>query len=84
MKKIGIFSMALVLMAALCACNRSKMDTQNTTGNTMPTVITTIPTTEERIPGTSFQPDDDGIIGETSETTNPTQTPRYRGRMRLR
>ena len=84
MKKISIFALVLALLGVLSACNRSNTDPQDTTGMTMPTIITTTPTTQNTVPSTSFYPDDDGIIGETQDTTDATQEPRHRGRMHLR
>ena len=78
MRKYGIFVLALMLALALSACRSNDMPatTDGTTGS-MPTVVTTLPTvvttrpTEENIPGTSFIPDDNGIIGESTDGTEP-------------
>ncbi len=86
MKKLSIFALVLALTGVLCACNRGSTTADDTTGMTMPSVITTIPSTEDKDQGNNFQPDDDGFIGQT-ETTSPTeesQAPRHKGRMRLR
>ena len=91
MKKYGIFALVLALTLALSACGRrdtgTTTDTTATTGNTMPTVITTMPDMDEDIPGTSFHPDQDGLIGETDgteDTTNTTDATDPEARMRLR
>ena len=73
MKKYGILAIALMLSMAFTACKSTDMS--NDPSGTMPTLVTTLPTvttqpTEDNIPGTSFQPDDDGLIGETEGTTN--------------
>lgn len=88
MKKIGIFALVLAMTGLLCACNRRNTDTNETTGNTMPTVTTTIPIIEDMVPETSFHPDQDGFIGNTESTTETTSEaapmPQPRGRLRLR
>lgn len=93
MKKFSIFALVLALTLALSACGRRNTDTTTdttaTTGNTMPTVITTMPEMEDDIPGTSFHPDQDGLIGETdgtdgTDTTGTTETTGPDARMRLR
>ncbi len=76
MKKYGIFAISIMLSIALSACRSNDMpDATDGSTNNMPTVVTTMPTrpTEENIPGTTFTPDEDGIIGETdgTETTEP-------------
>ena len=81
MKKISITALVIALAGVLCACNRGTMNPGDTTGMTMPSVITTVPTTENNNDG--FRPDQDGLIGQT-ETTNPTQASRGRDRLRLR
>lgn len=86
MKKISILALVLALTGILCACNRGNMTTDDTTGMTMPSVITTVPTTEDTNSGNNYRPDQDGFI-DGSETTNPTeesQTPRHRDRLRIR
>ena len=82
MKKIGIFALAFALIGALSACNRGNSTPGETTGMTMPTVIT-MPTTEHTNPSNGFQPDQDGFIGD-KETTSPTQAPEPRGRAHMR
>ena len=86
MKKFGIFALVLALTGVLCACNRSDKVTQETTGVTMPTIITTEPHVNDTIPGTTFRPDEDGMIGDTEETTHTTDStaPQPRNHMRLR
>ena len=64
MRKFGIFALVLALTGVLCACNRSDKVTQETTGVTMPTIITTEPHVNDTIPGTTFRPDEDGMIAE--------------------
>ena len=81
MKKYTIFALVLALSLALSACGRRDTGTTtNTTGMTMPTIMSTTPSTEEHIPGTTFLPDGDGIIGDTTATENTTGPD---GRMRL-
>ena len=86
MKKFSIFALVVTLIGTLCACNRSDKMPQETTGITMPTIITTEPYMENTVPGTSFHPDQDGMIGETEDTTRSTDgtEPQPRHRMRLR
>ena len=76
MKKYSIFALVLALSLTLCACGRrdtgATTDTTGTTGMTMPTIMSTTPSTEEHVPGTTFQPDEDGIIGDTQGTENTT------------
>ena len=89
MKKFSIFALVLALTVALSACSRKNMgttNTTNTTGNTMPTVITTMPDMNDTVPGTSFLPDEDGLIGEndTTEQSGTTETTGMDQRMRLR
>lgn len=91
MKKITFFAVAIILALGLSACGR--MDNVTDTGTTddtkatMPTIIPTIPTTEHRVPETSYHPDDDGFIDNTDgtdandTTSNPTES---HGRLRLR
>ena len=38
----------------------------------MPTIITTEPHVNDTVPGTTFRPDEDGMIGDTEETTHTT------------
>ena len=86
MKKFGIFALVLALTGVLCACNRSDKMPQETTGVTMPTIITTEPHVYDTVPGTTFRPDGDGMIGETEETTYTTDStaPQPRNHMRHR
>ena len=86
MKKISILALALALTGILCACNRGNMTGDDTTGMTTPSVITTVPTTQDNNSGSDFRPDQDGIIGESNptDTTEPSQEPRHRNRLRIR
>ena len=89
MKKYGIFVIALMMTMTMTACmGRDDTNNTNNTGTTgttapMPTVITTMPTTEPVMPDTSFYPDDDGFIGETDGTgdTNGQNDPQARMRI---
>lgn len=77
MKKYSVIAIALMLMLALTACRSSDMPETTNGTSSMPTVVTTMPTmgtTEPDVPGTSFTPDDDGIIGQTSDPTGTTGT----------
>lgn len=80
MKKHSVFLIALMLTLSLAACRSNDMP--EVTGGTtapMPTVVTTMPTvattmpTEDNVPGTSFLPDEDGLIGENDGTTSNTE-----------
>ena len=86
MRKFGIFALVLALTGVLCACNRSDKTPQETTGITMPTIITTEPHVNDTVPGTTFRPDEDGMIDDTEETTRNTDStaPQPRNHMRLR
>lgn len=76
MKKYSIFALVLALSLTLCACGRrntgTTTNTTDTTGMTMPTIMSTTPSTEENIPGTTFHPDEDGIIGDNEGTEGST------------
>lgn len=80
MKKYSVFVIALMLSMSLAACRSSDMpDVTGGTTAPMPTVTTTMPTvattfpTEDTVPGTSFIPDEDGLIGENDGTTVNTE-----------
>ena len=85
MKKYGVITIALMLMLVFSACRSSDMPETTTGTSSMPTVVTTMPTivtTEPHVPGTTFTPDDDGFIGESTDTTgeagNTESSPRTR------
>lgn len=85
MKKYSIIAIAFMLTMALTACRSNDMpNTTDGSTNTMPTVVTTMPTrpTEDNVPGTSFIPDEDGIIGEPDGTMG-TETTEPSARMRM-
>ena len=86
MKKYCVIAIALLLMLTFTACRSSDMP-ETTDGTTnMPTVVTTLPTilpTEPDVPGTSFRPDDDGIIGETTDPTGSTDNTTPSSKMRI-
>ena len=86
MKKYGIIAIALMLMLALSACRSSDMPETTNGTSSMPTVVTTLPTittTEPNVPGTSFKPDDDGMIGETTDPTGNAGSSEPSSRMRI-
>ncbi len=86
MKKYCVIAIALLLMLTFTACRSSDMPEVTDGSTNMPTVVTTLPTiatTEPNVPGTSFIPDDDGFIGETTDPTNSTDNTMPSSRMRI-
>lgn len=86
MKKYGVIGITLLLTLTFSACRSSDMPEVTDGTSSMPTVVTTMPTivtTEPNVPGTSFRPDDDGFIGETTGTTGNTENTAPSSRMRI-